>query len=130
MTASDLLTVASIIAGFGTSAFVFRIQRELEMSARGERTWFPVADALLLAATLGAYLALIVLLSEYRSVEVARSTLIAASVLALGYFPAVLAHYRLVIGTTRTGLRANPEPAEKWITWVTIIAAAVLSRIL
>ena len=52
-----LATVASIISAFGAAMLFFRIQRELDMKKQGERIWLPVADWLLVAATVVSLLA-------------------------------------------------------------------------
>ena len=50
--AGDLLTVASILAGFGCAMLFFRVQRELAMHDRNEIIWLPWADWLLIVATM------------------------------------------------------------------------------
>ena len=40
----DLWTVASVLAGFQLAAVGFRINRELRMEERDERTWLTLAD--------------------------------------------------------------------------------------
>jgi len=44
---ASLMTVASIVAGFGVAVLVFRIQREAGLKVH----WLPWADRLLIAAT-------------------------------------------------------------------------------
>ena len=60
-------TTAAVIAGFGTTAFVFRLQRELELRKSRIRSWVPWADRLLIGATMCALLlVLLPLIVAYR----------------------------------------------------------------
>jgi hypothetical protein len=122
--------VAALIAGFGLTVLLFRVQRELQVREeairRGEApiNWIPWADRLLLSAIVISVLAILVLLafpSSKQALRVARAACAAALVVVPGYIPSILAHYRLIIGRKHTGLRDNPEPAEK--AWVMAIVA-------
>lgn len=125
-----LATVAGIIAGFGSAMLLFRLQRELHMHGEGESTWIPWADRSLGAATLIALLAVLLPLVSGLPPEPWRTRLASAfctgAVLLLaGYFPAALAHYRLLFGASRSGPRSNPEPGERWVTWFFVVLAAI-----
>ena len=127
--AAVLATVAGIIAGFGSAMLLFRLQRELQMAGEGESTWIPWADRSLGAATLIALLAVLLLVSglppEPWRTRLASAFCTSAVLLLAGYFPAALAHYRLLFGASRSGPRSNPEPGERGITWLFVIMAAV-----
>jgi hypothetical protein len=130
--AANLLTVASVTAGFGIAALVFRIQRELQMAACNETTWVPKADWLLITATLLALLAVILpilMAGQMNSSVVALASIPAvfSVVLLAGYMFAILAHYRLIFGGCRSGPRENPEPAEKKIIVVTITVGTIVA---
>jgi amino acid permease len=126
-----LATVASIIAAFGSTMLVFRIQRELYMHDQKEVQAIPWADRLLVVATL-VCLGLVVLpliACTNRPgllTELPRAACAAAVLMVAGYILALLGHYRLLGGGARTGPRANPEPAEKWVVIVTLLLAVVL----
>jgi hypothetical protein len=121
-------TVASITVGFGITVLFFRIDRELRMHQRGERIWIPWADWLLLSATIGSIVAVLlplVLFPESRALGVRLPTAgCAASLVSLaGYVLGILAHYRLLFGSRRSGPRHNPEPSERLIVVLTLLAA-------
>jgi len=118
MDSSALAQVAGIIAAFGVAMIFFRIQRELEMSRKGEIVWIAWADWLLIAATLVALLLVIVPLLLVRQntplVELLARAACAASVIMLGgYIPGILSHYRIIFDGRRGNSRVNPEPAER-----------------
>jgi hypothetical protein len=129
MDTGALLTAASIVGAFGTSVLTFRIQREIEVEKSGGPTWIPWADVQMLGATVTSLAVVGVLLvvgSEVSAtLRLASAGLAAAAVLAAGYPPAVLAHYRLLPGSSRTGPRTNPEPAE--LVLVLLSAALALA---
>ena len=97
------------------------------MQQAGERIWIPVADWLLLGATFAAIvlvlLPILLFDSEFLGTRVPTAGCTAALGALGGYVLALLAHYRLVFGSTRSGPRDNPEPAEL----VVVIAAAVVA---
>jgi len=134
-TAGSLLTVGSVIAGFGVAMLFFRIQRELHMHRKGERIWIPWADWLLTSATVLALLVILLpILLLGPETLVARSLATAAGsasvIMVSGYVFAILAHYRLIFGRKRKGSRENPEPAEAGVVVTSIIlavAAAITS---
>jgi hypothetical protein len=131
-----LSTVASITSGFGVAMLFFRIQRELQMGREGEIVWIPVADWLLVCATLVSLLLVIlplVALSPAAGVlnRLPQAACAASSILVAGYILSILAHYRLLFGRKRTGPRYNPEPAERVLVFTTAaLAAAVFAIIL
>jgi hypothetical protein len=124
----ELADVAGIIAGFGSAMLFFRISRELEMSGRGEVKWIPWADRLLIAATLVSLLLVVfpVVCCRSRPDVLARlpaAGCAATSIMVSGYVFGILAHYRLIFGSGRSGERDNPEPSER----VIVILATLLS---
>lgn len=126
--AEVLATIAAITVGFGVSLLFFRIGRELDMQEKDEPIWLPWSDRLLLAATLlSATLVLLpmVLLpeSELFGEQVPVAFCAASLVCLAGYIPAVLAHYRIWFGRSRTGPRDNPEPSERLVVLCTCAAA-------
>ena len=123
-----LVTVASITAGFGITVLFFRIDRELRMNERGERIWLPWADWLLLAATFASLLLVLLPVILFPESEGLGSRLptagcAAATVGLAGYLFGILAHYRLLFGSARSGPRGNPEPSERIVVLATVIAA-------
>lgn len=109
----DTDTVAAIgtlIVGFGIAAFVFRVQRELQMADAGEPYWLPWADRLLIGVvtvTIGLVLFPIVMASggsQFWGDRLPAAACAASTIALTGYIPALLAHYRF-----------GPRPARKWI---------------
>jgi len=123
METGDLLTVASILAAFGSAMLFFRIQRELTMHDRAEIQWIPWADWLLILATLVSLLAVILPIFFAAGLRLPLAAASAATVLAAGYVPAILAHYRIILGFGRQGPRTNPEPSELFIVLLSLVAA-------
>lgn len=132
---SDLITVASIVAGFGVAMIFFRIRRELEMGSAGERVWIPWADWLIVIATLSSLLLVLLpmlVFERHNKLAVALSTSVCAGciVLVAGYVFTILAHYRLLFGRDRIGPRDNPEPAERVLFFLSIMIASSLVLLL
>lgn len=109
-TPSDLIAVAAMIVGFGSVVIMFRVQRELWVQHHHPDwpTWTAWADRLIFASVAIA-VALVVapllafpLVSRWRE-ALAAASCVSAIILQVGYIPAVLAHYRIGIGATRTG---------------------------
>ena len=118
-----LAGAASVIAAFGSAMTIFRVQREDQMRREGERVWLPVADWLLIAATLCSLLLVILPVSAGVSLRLPAAASAASAIAVAGYIPALLAHYRIVFGTKRKGPRQNPEPFELIIVLVTVAAS-------
>lgn len=101
------------------------------MAQKGERTWIPLADCLLILAVIFSLFLVILplILTSHSSLfigKLARAGCSASTVVLGGYIPSILAHYRLIFGNKRKGPRVNPEPAEKaWIV-ITILSAIVI----
>jgi|SRR6185295_9829364 len=121
-----LATVAAIIAAFGVPMLYFRIQRELEMRKNEETIWLPAADWLLVGATLVSLLLVIVPLVTLREVRLPAAASGAAAIMVAGYIPAILGHYRIVFGQTRSGPRNNPEPTELFFVVIALVTALCL----
>lgn len=126
-----IATVASIIAGFGVAMLFFRIQRELDMREQDETIWIPWADRLLIGATLiSLILALLPVVAFHKLpffLAISSAACAGSVVLVAGYVLAILAHYRLFLGRSRTGRRENPEPAERGVVYSSIALALLAS---
>jgi hypothetical protein len=131
----SLVTIASIISGFGIAMLYFRIQRELQMHDQMELNWIPWADRLLIVATLVSLLFVLLPVVLFdKKWEIISKIIIGSSassiIMVVGYIFAILAHYRFLLGKERKGPRTNPEPAEKFviiITTVTCIGVFIVS---
>jgi hypothetical protein len=99
------------------------------MHERDEQIWIPWADRLLVGATLVSLLVVLLPLVMFRGSALAMSVAVAACsasiVLVAGYVLAILAHYRLLWGRSRSGSRDNPEPAERVLVYLTLAASAL-----
>jgi hypothetical protein len=125
-----LVTVASIITGFGIAMLFFRIQREIDMHSKGETIWIPSSDWLMIYAILISLLLVILpAILNYNSTglfaKIPRASSIASIILVIGYIPGILAHYRLIFGMKRKGPRENPEPPERLIILATKFCSIV-----
>ena len=125
------LAVASILSGFGVTVLMFRIQRELDVREKHPDwpNWLAWADYLVLGAVLLSLLFVvlpIVAMSEPggRTLDVAAAGCAAAAILLAAYPFAILDHYRIVIGATRTGDSGKGEPIEKFLVVAAYILAA------
>lgn len=137
----SIITAASIVAGFGVTVLMFRLQRELAISDANWRrrkqesttvtdtaTWLPLADLLVLVAVLMALLVGVapLLMSASPSandLSEAAAASAAATVLLAGYVPSILAHYNMLVGLDKT--RRNPQPLEAIFVLATVTWAAV-----
>ncbi len=146
---ATLAAIGAAIVGFGIVAFVFRVQRELDVRERaaqpqalesrhtpdyanpdkpGTPTWIPWADRLLIGAVTAAIVLVLFPISLAGSVSSLWGRQLPAAVcsgsaMALaGYIPALLAHYRFGrFGRNADDYRHNPEPAERIIVIASII---------
>jgi len=125
---SGLIPAVSIVGSLAAAAVVFRVKRELDMQKKGEITWLPWCDVLLLSAVTLILLVVVVPVTTglvahlpVRAVAVAAAA--AATVLAAAYPYALLAHYRLLLGRGRTDPRTNPEPGERLFVWLGVALA-------
>ena len=131
-----LLSVASILSGFGITVLMFRIQRELQVRERTSdvATWLAWADYLVLAAiTLALILVVLPLVTIPHVVgvlAVASASCAAAAILLASYPWAILYHYRIVLGSKRQGQRLPGEPGEKIVVILAAIIAAVIFGII
>lgn len=128
---STLTQVASIIAGFGAAALVFRIQRELEMQKEGEANWIAFTDWLLIIATFFCLVFAIVPLMLFTKppmqvITFVRGICAASALMVGGWVFGILAHYRLILGKNRSGPRTNPEPSETVIVIFTFSISFVI----
>lgn len=136
-----LITVASLIAGFGVAVIMFRLQRELSISDENWRrrrddsgahitpTWVPFADYLVIGATLialiGGVSPLLLPLDDGRLRHAAAASAVATTLLA-GYVPAILAHYRFIHWLDKR--RPHFLIVEVCIVTATVIAAILEYR--
>ena len=87
---------AGVIVGFQVTVITLRLNREIEMGDRGERTWIPVADYLNLASFLVTLVAVFVLPAVgIGTVDGARVAFGLAALLLAGWPFAILGHYKL-----------------------------------
>jgi hypothetical protein len=119
VSSGDLLTVASLVAGFSGNIFVFRLQREVGPDVPlGSRTstplpWIPLADKMLFACVvlLLVFTVLPILVfsgPEWLNVQLSRAACSAAIVLFTSYIPVVVVHYRRYFwGKTEAARRLN-----------------------
>jgi hypothetical protein len=134
MNSSDLLTTASIIAGFGVTVLMFRLQRELQISDENWRlrregresriiqTWIPPADYLVILAIIVSLLGSVLpTLVSGNAVRLASAACAAATILLAGYVPSILAHYRFIYGLHKS---RGPFLFWEWLfVGVTFLAA-------
>jgi hypothetical protein len=126
--AGDLIALAAIIIGFGSTIVALRIQREVAMEEAGEPLWFPWSDWLILLAIALCVAFVISLLGKITPCRITLACAAGASAIVLeaGYIPSILAHYRIWFGKERTKrhiLRERGEPAEKVLVILTGVAA-------
>ena len=133
MTADSYLTIAGILAGFGITVLMFRIQRELHVREKhpGWPNWLAWADYLVFGAILLSLIFVVLPLSALGDsnavLAVAAGSSGAAAVLMAAYPFAILDHYRIEIGAHRKRDRDKGEPIEKVIVVCAVaVAAAVL----
>ena len=123
----NYLTVASLIAGFGVTVLMFRIQRELRV--RDERSKEPGglawADFLVLAAILLSLVGVVLTLLLFgdAALKYAGAFCAAAVILLAAYPIAILDHYRLLTSEKRKGSGKQGEPIER----IVVLAAAALA---
>jgi hypothetical protein len=132
MDAGTLSAAASLIGAFGVAMLVFRVQREADIQKEAIKakekavTWLPIADQLMVVATLECLLLVIIPLVLYPDVQpVSLAAVGSASILMAGYIFAILAHYRIIMkrkwiffGDERKGPREQFEPPEVIVTFV------------
>jgi len=114
------LTVASILAGFGISILMFRIQRELHIQEKypDAPNWLAWADYLVIASIGLSLLLVVVPLVALpgpgkNALALAAGSCAAAAILLAAYPLAILDHYRITIGVRRKGERMKGEPVER-----------------
>src|SRR5689334_14674945 len=105
---ADFIAVSAIVVGFGVTAIMFRVQRELYVleTLKIEFLWLAWADYLILVsimlAVLGATLPLLIVPApSEKLIALAAASCIAALILQAGYVPSILAHYRIELGARR-----------------------------
>jgi hypothetical protein len=132
MGTSDLIAVSTIVVGFGVTAVMFRLQRELYVleTLKIEILWLAWADYLILGSvTLAVFGATVPLLIFSKPsdglIALAASSCVGALVLQVGYVPAILAHYRIEFGARRQGRHAKGEPVERLFVIGTSILAGI-----
>jgi hypothetical protein len=133
MIAADLISVSAIVVGFGVTAVMFRVQRELYVLEvlKIKVLWLAWADYLIVGsiflAVFGATIPLLVFPKPSVCLfSLAASSCVGALILQAGYGPSILAHYRIVLGGSREGPRARGEPIEQALVIGTSLLAAGL----
>ena len=131
MGSEGIISACAIVAGFGVTAIMFRVQRELYVREvlKEKTVWLAWADYLVLGsvvlAVFGATVPLLAASKTPRPVAaVAAASCIAALVLLAGYVPSILAHYRIELGARREGSRVKGEPIERGFVVGSLICAA------
>lgn len=129
MTADSYLTVASLLAGFGVTVLMFRIQRELYVLEKDPPgpTWLAWADYLVIVAIVQSLLLVVLplIVSGGKNAHinaVAAGGCASAVALVAAYPVAILDHYRIEWGKEREPTRAKGEPLERII----VICAALV----
>ena len=124
------LTVASILSVFGIAILMFRIDRELYMQERhpDRPSWLAWADYLVLVSIMISLLLVVFPLAALPSpgkkmLAFAAGGCASSAILLAAYPLAILDHYRIGIGASRTGERNKGEPIEK----VLVLGAAFLA---
>jgi hypothetical protein len=135
---SDLIVTAAMFAAFGIVAFMFRVEREInvqEKAFKEERepdsrvAW---ADYLIISSIALALLAVITLLMEIPfhskgARAFATAACVAAAILQLGYVPSILAHYAINFGKpVKTKAREAGQAWEVWFVSLSAILATAL----
>ena len=88
--------------------------------------WLPLADWLLVVATLSCLLLILLPISACFPLRLPAAVAAASAVVVAGYLPSLLAHYRIVLGSERQGSLHNPEPIELVLVLTTVVAALVV----
>jgi uncharacterized membrane protein len=127
----DLIAVAAIILGFGLTAIMFRVQREIYVrEVQKDKNWLAWSDYLIFGSVLLVlFLTVVPVLAFSHAGQLAPAACAAALILQAGYIPAILAHYRIEIGKDRDakGLdRERGEPAERLIVYVSSVVALLV----
>lgn len=123
----DLGTVwgaAGVLGGFQVAAFTLRINREIQVGSRTDRTWLPIADCLnmlSLAITLIGVFVLPVLGLVGRATAARLFGL--ATILLLGWAIALAGHYELYNPTTARSYDYFPLQ-ERVATGAVVVVAA------
>lgn len=133
ISAEAYLTVASILAGFGVTVLMFRLQRELYVQEQHPEkpTWLAWADYLVLAAIALSLLLVVLPIVAHSQpprwiLRLAAGSCAAAAILLAAYPLAILDHYRIEIGKNREGYRVKGEPVERIIVIVAVLVAEVV----
>jgi len=133
VTPEGLISTAAIIIGFGVAVFLFRVQRELWVRDKHPEwpNWIPWSDYLVFGSMVMALVFVILPLVAFTKPQpfledIAAAACASSSFLLVGYIPAILAHYRIKIGSEREGPREEAEPAERaWVIGTSVIAAII-----
>jgi hypothetical protein len=129
----DFIAVAAILLGFGLTAIMFRVQREIYVrEVNKEENWIAWADFLIFASILLVLSLIVIPLLVFSCQTYASAASTAAFILQAGYIPAILAHYRIEIGKSRNvegRSRDRGEPAEKWIVWASGVIVLFFSLV-
>ena len=116
-----LATVASIIAGFGAAMLGFRIEPEVASQEKGQQSWIPWADQLLIAAILLALLLVVLplLSSLSKTYRICRENspccLFSDLCFAIRLHICNPSPLPTAFWAKAKGREQNPEPAERWI---------------
>jgi cation transport ATPase len=128
LTADSYLTIASIQSGFGITAMMFRVQRELYVrEERKEENWLAWADYLviisILLSLLLVVLPLVTITNPANWFPIAAASCAAAAVLLAVYPIAIVCHYGIPFFKWRSG-----TCSEKLLVVLGIVVAVIFAR--
>ena len=115
-----LWTVAAVLVGFQVTALSWRLSREIQMEARGERTWLTLPDLLVTASFLLLVVGVFVAPIAGAVAPELAAKLLGVAMLVFAASPFVLAgHYNLYRDWDRT--KSRPQ-----VTGQELVAAIVV----
>jgi hypothetical protein len=136
---SSLVTVAAMVAGFGILAFMFRIQRELDVQELNRRlqqegknvnlkSHLAVSDALIIGSIIIAALVIVMLIEFPRQAfSLAVAACLAAVILQCGFLFSIFAHYGIFLGKSSSVFDRKPaQPGEVGVVILTLVIASTM----
>ena len=126
---SNIVTVAGVMLDIAIAILLVRLAREVTMRERTEQNWLAFSDWLAVFAALLTFTVMVLVLLEPQPgkfLRFQRPMVVAATILIVGYGPAILAHYRFLGGAKASGPRRNPEPLEAIVVPLCAVVAATV----
>ncbi len=128
-----VLTAGSAVAALASVILVLRLQREAVMSRNRDLTWIAGADWLIIVAGAVAFLGVLAPLlfigPSPGVLLLARGGLLGATILCCVFWPAVWAHYGVILEHRCADRPQAWEEAERVIVWSGFALAAVVVSI-